>query len=178
MAPPVLHPSAAGLSQEELAHAAGVSVRAPSDLERGRSRGPQRRTVQALSAALGLDTAGAQELERVASLGRPRARPRTRPATGPGQEPAPHARTRPVGGRAAGPAAEPTPLHTLALPRDLHDFTARGPALSRLAALRTGTTCGTPPVPAPRRAAIRVAVPFVFSRGSAAWKIRTCGQNL
>ncbi|MFE5735183.1 ATP-binding protein [Streptomyces sp. NPDC056528] len=62
----------AGLSQEELAHAAGVSVRALSYLERGQSRGPQRRTVQALAAALRLDGAGARELEHTASLGRPR----------------------------------------------------------------------------------------------------------
>ncbi|CAL9639825.1 hypothetical protein SUDANB120_06311 (plasmid) [Streptomyces sp. enrichment culture] len=65
----------AGLSQEELAHAAGVSVRALSYMERGRSRGPQRRTVQALAAALGLDEAGARELEHTASLGRPRRAP-------------------------------------------------------------------------------------------------------
>ncbi|MEV6612883.1 helix-turn-helix domain-containing protein [Streptomyces sp. NPDC051051] len=63
--------TAAGLSQETLAHASGVSVRALSDLERGRSRGPQRRTVQALAGALGLDAAGARELERAAGLGRP-----------------------------------------------------------------------------------------------------------
>jgi hypothetical protein len=31
--------------------AAGVSVRALSDLERGRARGPQRRTVEALAGA-------------------------------------------------------------------------------------------------------------------------------
>ncbi|MGW4651227.1 ATP-binding protein [Kitasatospora sp. NPDC004289] len=62
----------AGLSQEELAHAAGVSVRTLSYLEQGRSRGPQRRTVQALAKALGLDAAGARELEEAASLGRPR----------------------------------------------------------------------------------------------------------
>ncbi|MEU8465143.1 helix-turn-helix domain-containing protein [Streptomyces sp. NPDC029003] len=62
----------AGLSQEELAHAAGVSVRALSYMERGHSRGPQRRTVQALAAALGLDSAAAGELEHTASLGRPR----------------------------------------------------------------------------------------------------------
>ncbi|MDV9192279.1 helix-turn-helix transcriptional regulator, partial [Streptomyces sp. SR27] len=37
----------AGLSQEELAHLAGVSVRALADMERGRTRGPQRRTVGA-----------------------------------------------------------------------------------------------------------------------------------
>ncbi|MGW7343087.1 helix-turn-helix domain-containing protein [Streptomyces sp. NPDC054854] len=67
----------AGLSQEELAHAAGVSVRALSYLERGHSRGPQRRTVQALATALGLDAAGAREMERTASLGRPRRAPTT-----------------------------------------------------------------------------------------------------
>lgn len=38
--------SQAGLSQEELSHAAGVSVRALAGMERGRTRGPQRRTVQ------------------------------------------------------------------------------------------------------------------------------------
>lgn len=62
----------AELSQEELAQTAGISVRGLSDLERGRSRGPQRRTVRALAAALGLDPAAARELERLASLGRPR----------------------------------------------------------------------------------------------------------
>ncbi|MER6785724.1 helix-turn-helix domain-containing protein [Streptomyces sp. NPDC000658] len=69
--------TSAGLSQEGLSHAAGVSVRALSDMERGRSRGPQRRTVQALAAALGLDAAGARELEHTASLGRTRRAPVT-----------------------------------------------------------------------------------------------------
>ncbi|MER5386582.1 helix-turn-helix domain-containing protein [Streptomyces sp. NPDC002688] len=94
----------AGLSQEALAHACGVSVRALADMERGRTRGPQRRTVQALAAGLALDEAAARRLERAAALGRPR--PRT----------------------ATAPAAP----HTLALPRDIQDFTARGPALARL----------------------------------------------
>ncbi|MFD0123831.1 helix-turn-helix domain-containing protein [Streptomyces virginiae] len=62
----------AGLSQEDLAHASGVSVRTLSNLEQGRSRGPQRRTVQALAKVLGLDAAGARELEEAASAGRPR----------------------------------------------------------------------------------------------------------
>ncbi|MFD6552128.1 ATP-binding protein [Streptomyces sp. NPDC058398] len=99
----------AGLSQERLSHTAGVSVRALADLERGRSRGPQRRTVQALAAGLGLDDDTAAELERAA--GRGRTRPRQRPAAGP---------------RANGP---------LALPRDVGDFVSRGPALARLLAL-------------------------------------------
>ncbi|WP_307787146.1 ATP-binding protein [Streptomyces musisoli] len=95
----------AGFSQEALAHLCGVSVRALADMERGRTRGPQRRTVQALAEGLGLDDATAGRLEKAAALGRPRT--------------------------TTGPAA-----HTaLALPRDIHDFTARGPALARLADL-------------------------------------------
>ncbi|MEU5404010.1 helix-turn-helix domain-containing protein [Streptomyces sp. NPDC005963] len=103
----------AGISQEELAHAAGVSVRALSNLERGRSRGPQRRTVQALATALGLDVTTALALEQAASLGRPRQ----------------------SGKPTAAPTSGPVLGHTLTLPRDLRDFTARGPALARLLAL-------------------------------------------
>ncbi|WP_167538487.1 helix-turn-helix domain-containing protein [Streptomyces albofaciens] len=65
----------AGLTQEELAQAAGISVRALSYMERGRSRGPQRRTVEALATALRLSPQDAGELERLASLGRPRRAP-------------------------------------------------------------------------------------------------------
>jgi transcriptional regulator with XRE-family HTH domain/tetratricopeptide (TPR) repeat protein len=104
----------AGLSQEELAEASGVSVRALADLERGRSRGPQRRTVQALATALKLADADAERLERAASLGRPRLRPMEH--------------------------------NSLSLPRDLADFTARGPALARLTALAERTGPGRPPV--------------------------------
>jgi transcriptional regulator with XRE-family HTH domain/tetratricopeptide (TPR) repeat protein len=104
----------AGLSQERLSHAAGVSVRALADLERGRSRGPQRRTVQALAAGLGLDDDTAAELERAAGRGRTRPRP------------------------AAGPRAH----SPLALPRDVGDFVSRGPALARLLALAERTDSG------------------------------------
>jgi tetratricopeptide (TPR) repeat protein/transcriptional regulator with XRE-family HTH domain len=44
----------AGLTQEELAEAAGVSVRSVRDLERGRVATPQRETVRLLAGALGL----------------------------------------------------------------------------------------------------------------------------
>ncbi|MEV8033713.1 helix-turn-helix domain-containing protein [Streptomyces sp. NPDC086182] len=108
----------AGLSQESLSHAAGVSVRALADLERGRARGPQRRTVEALADALGLDSAATARLERAASLGRPRPRSST-------------------GGDSH---------HALALPRDLQDFTARGAALDRLLALVRETDPAHPPV--------------------------------
>ncbi|MGE7433075.1 ATP-binding protein [Kitasatospora sp. NPDC001175] len=108
----------AGLSQEGLAHAAGISVRALADLERGRSKGPQRRTVRALAKALKLDRAAAGELEESASLGRPRPRPEAATATRP----------------------------ALVLPRDIGDFTARGPALDRLHALARNAEPGHPPV--------------------------------
>ncbi|MEU3405263.1 helix-turn-helix domain-containing protein [Streptomyces sp. NPDC006670] len=106
--------TAAGLSQEELAHAAGVSVRALSYMERGRSRGPQRRTVRALAEALGLDAEGARELEHTASLGRPR-----------------RART----GDVAPPAARPgVPDLLPRAPRGFHGRAAELAALCRAAA--------------------------------------------
>ncbi|WP_079166063.1 helix-turn-helix domain-containing protein [Streptomyces sp. NRRL S-31] len=94
----------AGVSQEALSQAAGVSVRALADMERGRTRGPQRRTVQALAEALGLDEVEAAALEESAALGRPR--PRT--------------------------DAVPAAPGALTLPRDIRDFTARDAALAGL----------------------------------------------
>ncbi|MFI1169410.1 helix-turn-helix domain-containing protein [Streptomyces sp. NPDC020801] len=107
-----------GLSQEALSHASGVSVRALADMERGRTRGPQRRTVQALAEALGLDDAGAARLEKSAAAGRPRLGAATTPA-------------------GSGP---------LALPRDVQDFTARGPALARLLELAQDPDPGRPAI--------------------------------
>jgi tetratricopeptide (TPR) repeat protein len=149
----------AGLSQEELAHASGVSVRALADLERARTRGPQRRTVQALADGLGLDPAGAAALEAAARPGRPRPRPRTHPAqsaptTGPGTplddasgatSPPPPPPPSPTAASVTAPASAPV-HHPLALPRDLGDFTARGPALDALRALAEGLDPARPPV--------------------------------
>ncbi|MFD1276477.1 helix-turn-helix domain-containing protein [Streptomyces kaempferi] len=59
----------AGLSQEQLAHLAGISVRALADMERGRTRGPQRGTVQALCEALRVEPSAAGDLERAAAAG-------------------------------------------------------------------------------------------------------------
>ncbi len=53
----------AGLSQEELAEAAGLSVRGISDLERGFRRSPQRETLRLLVEALGLTDREREELE-------------------------------------------------------------------------------------------------------------------
>ncbi|MHC3474039.1 ATP-binding protein [Streptomyces sp. 7R007] len=62
----------ARLTLEELSAASGVSVRALGDMERGRSRGPQRRTVDALAAALALDGEQRERLQRLADAGRER----------------------------------------------------------------------------------------------------------
>lgn len=66
---------AAGLSQEELAERAGLSVRGISDLERGARTTPRLATLRMLADALGLDDAGRAELLAGAqgSDGEPRA---------------------------------------------------------------------------------------------------------
>ncbi|MER8186419.1 helix-turn-helix domain-containing protein [Kitasatospora sp. NPDC094015] len=107
-----------GLSQEELSQAAGISVRALADMERGRTRGPQRRTVQALAEALRLDPAQTEALEQAARAGRPRPRPETAPAA----------------------------WSPLALPRDIRDFTARRDVLAGLRALTGEAAAGHAPV--------------------------------
>lgn len=66
---------AAGLTLEELADAAGVSDRAIGDMERGHSRGPQARTVQALAEALGLSAQDTDLLLAAARTGRRRSDP-------------------------------------------------------------------------------------------------------
>ena len=64
------HRRAARLTLEQLAEASGVSARTLSDLERGRSRGPQHRTVTALADALGLDQDARRTLVELARDGR------------------------------------------------------------------------------------------------------------
>jgi transcriptional regulator with XRE-family HTH domain len=49
------HRRAARLTLEQLAEVSGVSARTLSDMERGRSKGPQHRTVTALADALLLE---------------------------------------------------------------------------------------------------------------------------
>ncbi|MEO3978030.1 helix-turn-helix domain-containing protein [Streptomyces sp. CAU 1734] len=129
----------AGLSQEELAEAAGVSVRALAYMERGHTTGPQRRTVQALARALGLDPDESHSLEAAAAPGR--GRPRLPTGTAPGSAPA--AATDPVAAANAGSVVP----GILALPQAVGDFTARGDALATLSTLADTpppTTC--PPV--------------------------------
>ncbi|MFF8732447.1 helix-turn-helix domain-containing protein [Streptomyces sp. NPDC015171] len=64
------HRRAARLTLEQLAEISGVSARTLSDMERGRSRGPQVRTVTALADALKLDGSGRTRLIELARDGR------------------------------------------------------------------------------------------------------------
>ncbi|WP_203919135.1 ATP-binding protein [Rugosimonospora africana] len=69
------HRGEAGLTIQELSAASRVSVRAIGDMERGRSRMPQRRTVEALTRALGLSDPEAVALREAARGGRLARRP-------------------------------------------------------------------------------------------------------
>jgi tetratricopeptide (TPR) repeat protein/transcriptional regulator with XRE-family HTH domain len=69
------HRAEAGITIEELSAASRISVRAISDMERGRSRVPQRRTVEALVRALDLPETAAAALRDSARAGRRVGRP-------------------------------------------------------------------------------------------------------
>ncbi|MFC8617290.1 helix-turn-helix domain-containing protein [Micromonospora purpureochromogenes] len=64
------HRHAARLTLEQLAEASGVSARTLSDMERGRSRGPQQRTVAALADALALGEIARKQFIDLAREGR------------------------------------------------------------------------------------------------------------
>ncbi|WSK01720.1 helix-turn-helix domain-containing protein [Streptomyces sp. NBC_01320] len=64
------HRRAARLTLEKLAEVSGVSARTLSDMERGRSRGPQHRTVTALADALALEGDARKRLLELAREGR------------------------------------------------------------------------------------------------------------
>lgn len=64
------HRRAARLTLEQLAEVSGVSARTLSDMERGRSKGPQHRTVTAVADALALDGDAYQQLVELARDGR------------------------------------------------------------------------------------------------------------
>ncbi|MEU5957892.1 helix-turn-helix domain-containing protein [Streptomyces sp. NPDC047525] len=64
------HRRAGRLTWEQLAGMSGASARTLSDLERGRSKGPQHRTVTALADALALDERASRQLVELARSGR------------------------------------------------------------------------------------------------------------
>jgi len=76
------HRRAARLTLEQLAEVSGVSARTLSDMERGRSKGPQHRTVIALADALALEGDARTQLIELARDGRLRDH-WMRPAAGP-----------------------------------------------------------------------------------------------
>ena len=59
---------ASGLSQEELAQRAGLSVRALADMERGRTRRPYKRSVRLLAEAMALSELQRLDLDRASRL--------------------------------------------------------------------------------------------------------------
>jgi tetratricopeptide (TPR) repeat protein/transcriptional regulator with XRE-family HTH domain len=88
---------AAGLTQEELADQAGLSVRGLSDLERGARRAPRRETVQLLAEALHLSAAERTRLEAAA---RQRGAPAVQASGESGSSTASSATALPIVGRA------------------------------------------------------------------------------
>ncbi|HEX6354932.1 ATP-binding protein [Actinophytocola sp.] len=74
------HRRAAGMTQEDLAEASGVSVRALRDLERGRAQAAQRRSAEALADALALVGKERERFLSAAREGRRRTQ-RTNPVT-------------------------------------------------------------------------------------------------
>jgi tetratricopeptide (TPR) repeat protein/transcriptional regulator with XRE-family HTH domain len=106
----------AGLTQEELAEAAGLSPRSVSDLERGVAHSARKETARLLAGALGLTGAARGSFE-AAARGRAQARPSPALAT-----------------RITAVAAA-----TRTLPRDIVSFTGREPELRELVGVSTTT---------------------------------------
>jgi tetratricopeptide (TPR) repeat protein/DNA-binding XRE family transcriptional regulator len=108
---------AAGLTQEELADAARLSVRSVSDLERGVAQTARKETARLLADALGLEGATRAEFEAVA---RGRSPATTPPAPGTG------------GTEPSAPATAVVAAATRTLPRDTASFTGREAELREL----------------------------------------------
>jgi tetratricopeptide (TPR) repeat protein/DNA-binding XRE family transcriptional regulator len=110
----------AGLSQEELAEAAGVGVRTVSDLERGVALTARKDTARLLADALNLTGPERASFEAIA---------RGRAATGVSAVP---------GGGLAG--VDGVAAATRALPRDIGSFTGRQPELRQLVGATAGSS--------------------------------------
>ncbi|MEY9840331.1 helix-turn-helix domain-containing protein [Streptacidiphilus sp. EB103A] len=55
-----------GMTQEELAERSGLSIRAISDLERGRTVAPHRRSIELLAEALGIEGSSLEHFRQAA----------------------------------------------------------------------------------------------------------------
>jgi tetratricopeptide (TPR) repeat protein/transcriptional regulator with XRE-family HTH domain len=126
------HRRAAGLSQQDLADRSGLSIRAISNLERGRTRWPYRDSLLRLAESLGLSGVGREEF--LAAGRRPPGGEAAEPEDALGlsvDEPPSSARaTRPT--LVAAVAPSDVPRH---LPADVPGFIGRGSALAALSAL-------------------------------------------
>ncbi|MEU1779016.1 NB-ARC domain-containing protein [Streptomyces abikoensis] len=112
----------AGMTQQELAGASTLSVRAIGDLERGRTGRPQRKSVELLAGALAQGDEAARRLVEAARAARLAPEPDDAPEERPGDDAAAHA-ARTDGGRAPGMRVPGAPV--CELPPDTPDFTAR-----------------------------------------------------
>jgi tetratricopeptide (TPR) repeat protein/transcriptional regulator with XRE-family HTH domain len=119
---------AASFTQEDLAARTGLSVRALSDLERGRTTRPYRRSVQLICDALGLSGQARADFFRAARCG-PDEHPETRPITAALlEDPASHQQYRAL-------AAPAPPLVPRQLPAGQPHFAGRAAEMERLTAL-------------------------------------------
>jgi tetratricopeptide (TPR) repeat protein/DNA-binding XRE family transcriptional regulator len=106
----------ANLTQEELAEAAGLSVRSVSDLERGVAQTPRKESVRLLADALGLE---GEERTAFEEAGR-------------GRIPAGTSSPSPTGGMSSAPETGGVAAAARTLPRDTASFTGREAELDRL----------------------------------------------
>jgi tetratricopeptide (TPR) repeat protein/transcriptional regulator with XRE-family HTH domain len=135
---------ASGLSQEELAQRAGLSVRALANMERGRTRRPYRRSVRLLADALALSDLQHLDLDRAARLvacngAIPDFAPRaTTPAAAVGPQAAGQPRQRPMADLVGSPTERVVPRE---LPAPVRHFTGRAAELDQLSDL-AASSCG------------------------------------
>ncbi|MEU7590250.1 helix-turn-helix domain-containing protein [Micromonospora sp. NPDC049230] len=136
------------LTQEELAEAAGSSVRGIREMEHGRVRSPQRRTVALLADALRL--AGADR-DRFVALARVERQPHDRAAVPGDRVAAPGDRAEVPGDRVAVPhdrVRRPNDSAVVVVPGELPaavpDLAGRAEILERLSALAADVTAGRP----------------------------------
>ena len=118
----------AGLTQEELAAAAGLSPRSVSDLERGINLTARKDTARLLADALNLTSPAREHFEAAARGRAPAAGGRAPAASG-----LPAAAGAPVSGAAGA---------TRTLPRDIASFTGREPELTELVSAASGGSAG------------------------------------